>query len=62
MIYVDSDMGRIGPFWWVNGIQCRMTLISATYNGSLHFVWRPGFWGWDGMYSPKTFKWLIIKP
>ncbi len=62
MFYIDSKMGRIGPFWWVNGIHHKMLLTHATYNGSLHFVWRPGSWGWEGLYSPKGFKWLTIKP
>ena len=62
MISIDSDSGRIGPFWWVNGIHCAIELQNATYNGSIHYVWRPGICGLEPWFVPKTFQWRIIKP
>ena len=61
MINIDSDMGRIGPLWWANGVHCEVELQNATYNGSVHYVWRPGIWGLDGVFTPKTFQWLLTR-
>jgi hypothetical protein len=61
IISIDSDVGRIGPFWWANRVHSKMELHNATYNGSVHYVWRPGFCGLDPWFVPKTFKWIVIK-
>ena len=58
MIYINSESGRIGSFWWVNADTRRLELISATYNGSHHFVWRQGA---SGFGIPDRFLWRIIK-
>ena len=60
MFYVDSQQGRIGSFWWVNGVTSQIELHDALYNGSVHFVWRPGISGW-GDPLRKSFQWLIIQ-
>lgn len=62
MIDISSDSGRIGPFWWVNGVHSAIEMQNATYNGSRHRVWRPGICGFDPWFNPKTFQWRIIKP
>ena len=59
MIYIDSMQGRIGPFWWMNAVTSKMELRNATYNGSLHYVWRPGFSGW-GDPTGTSFYWKPI--
>jgi len=60
MFDINSDSGRIGPFWWVNAVTSQIKLRNAVYNGSLHIVWRPGVSGWGNPLG-KSFQWLIIK-
>ena len=60
MIYLTSDNGRIGPFWWINAVTYPTELQNATYNGSTHNVWREGASGWDGIYF-NGLKWWIVK-
>lgn len=62
MLFIDSDAGRVGPFWWLNGVHSPIEMRDATYNGSLHHVWRPGICGLEPWFTPKTFQWRIIKP
>ena len=56
--YINSVSGRIGSFWWVNADTRKSEMISATYNGSRHFVWRQGA---SGFGFPGSFVWKIIK-
>jgi hypothetical protein len=60
MIILDSDRGRIGPFWWLNGAMDAFEIRDATYNGSVHRVWREGVCGW-GSCVGKPFYWWRIK-
>jgi hypothetical protein len=55
VIYIDSNQGRIGPFWWVNGIHSKIEMYNATYKGSVHYVWRPGVFGLDQILPVKIF-------
>jgi hypothetical protein len=59
-MYIDSDGGRVGSFWWVNAVTSKIELHSAAYNGSLHYVWRPGSAGF-GDPSNHQFFWKIIE-
>lgn len=56
----DSDGGRIGPFWWLNGCMSAIEIHGATYNGSRHLCWREGVSGW-GSPVGKKYYWRIIK-
>jgi hypothetical protein len=61
MIYVNDVGGRIGSFWWLNADCRRLDLISATWKGSHHYVWRPGLCGWDRPgKAPGRFVWRLI--
>jgi len=60
MIYMNSDSGRIGAFWWINASTAKTELHNATYNGSRHFVWREGLSGWGSPIN-KKFYWRVIK-
>jgi len=63
MIEITSDYGRIGRFWWMNGIHSPIEMHNATYMGSVHHVWRPGICGIDSIpgLTPKSFQWRLIK-
>jgi hypothetical protein len=58
--HIDSETGRIGPFWWVNAVCSPITMLNATYNGSVHVVWREGFAGWDGIAHGRLL-WRIVR-
>jgi hypothetical protein len=60
MIHITDLGGRIGPFWWVNASTASQEMRNATYNGSVHRVWRPGFCGW-GTSTGSRLLWLIIR-
>ena len=60
MIHVSDLGGRIGPFWWVNASTASQEMHNATYNGSVHHVWRPGQSGW-GDCTRSRILWLIIR-
>lgn len=59
MIYIDSEGGHIGSFWWVNAVTTPIKMHNATYNGSYHRVWRPGVTG-IGANMPRL-VWRLIK-
>lgn len=59
MLYVTSDSGRIGPFWWVNSCTTSIHVYNWIYAGSHHVVWRPGVSGW-GDPSNKNLTFIII--
>lgn len=61
MIHISDMSGRIGPFWWVNADTRRLDLISATYNGSHHHVWRPGVSGWGRAERGPRIEWRLIR-
>lgn len=58
-VTISSDHGRIGPFWWVNGVTSSSILRNAVYDGSVHTVWRPGVSGWGNPLG-RTFRWRTI--
>lgn len=60
IIDISSDYGRIGSFWWLNGCMSRIEMHNATYNGSVHNVWREGVSGWGSPFG-KQFLWRLIK-
>ena len=60
MIYITSETGRIGPFWWLNAVTTPIKMSNAMYNGSVHNVWRPGVFSWKSPDQVKL-RWLIIK-
>ena len=60
MLEITSETGRIGPFWWVNAITSPSEMHNATYNGSVHTVWREGTAGWDGIYQGRLI-WRIVR-
>lgn len=60
MIHISSDQGRIGPFWWLNAVTTPMRMENATYNGSVHTVWREGAAGWDGLAQGRLL-WKVIR-
>lgn len=62
MNYINSEAGRLGPFSWVNGVHSKITLHNATYNGSIHYAWRPGICGLDPWFPIRTFAWKLIRP
>ena len=62
MIAINSDHGRIGPLWWVNAETSSFELHNATYNGSVHTVWREGACGWDGWFNPQgRLIWRLVR-
>jgi hypothetical protein len=60
LIEIGPNGGRIGPFWWLNANTARIEMRNATYNGSLHYVWREGVSGW-GPPGGKRILWRLIK-
>jgi hypothetical protein len=61
MFDISSDWGRIGPFWWVNGVQSVIELQNAVWEGSIHHVWRPGICGIDPWFPPRHFEWRFVR-
>ena len=61
MIHVSDFWGRIGPFWWINASTASQEMHNATYNGSVHHVWRPGQSGWGDPSTGSRLLWLIIR-
>lgn len=60
MFYITDEGGRIGRFWWVNGVTTPIHVYNWIYNGSHHIVWRPGVFGW-GDPSHRKLTFAIIK-
>ena len=65
-IQPGADSGRIGPFWWVNGVHHAHECIGLTgliNNPSRHLVWRSGGCGWLSSQHPliNPLRWHIIQ-
>jgi hypothetical protein len=60
MINITSEHGRIGPFWWLNAVTTPIKMSNATYNGSVHYVWRPGIFSWKSPMKEQL-HWRVIK-
>jgi hypothetical protein len=65
-IQPGADSGRIGPFWWVNGVHQAHVVTGftgTTHDPSRHLVWRSGGCGWLDQAYPliNPLRWHIIQ-
>ncbi len=58
-MYMNSDRGRIGPFWWINASNSPLELRDTLYAGSVCNVWLKGTCGFGPLVRPAFVLELI---